>query len=117
MSSICLAMTTVSFGVAASARRTQPANGAAAAPASNRRLVISVMAAPLLVRGWLQYAACMPYTATIANAGRLAHQKTVIPTGAERSEAQWRDLLSVASATREGPSATPPLAASLGMTE
>src|SRR5258708_8166175 len=43
MSSICLAKTAVSFGVAASARRTQPANGAAAVPASNRRLVISVM--------------------------------------------------------------------------
>src|SRR5580704_15095128 len=43
MSSICLAMTAVSFGVAASARRLQPANGAAVAPASNRRLVISVM--------------------------------------------------------------------------
>src|SRR5260370_21151478 len=43
MSSICLAKTAVSFGAAASAMRTQPANGAAAAPASNRRLVISVM--------------------------------------------------------------------------
>src|SRR5258707_5542958 len=43
MSSICLAKTAVYFVVAASARRTQPANGAAAAPASNRRLVISVM--------------------------------------------------------------------------
>src|SRR6267154_3528581 len=43
MSSICLAKTAVSFGAAASAMRTQPANGAAVAPASNRRLVISVM--------------------------------------------------------------------------
>src|SRR5690242_18620431 len=43
MSSICLAKTAVSFGAAASATRTQPANGAAAAPASSRRLEISVM--------------------------------------------------------------------------
>jgi hypothetical protein len=31
---------------------------------------------------------------------------SVIPTGAERSEAKWRDLFSEASATKRGPSAS-----------
>src|SRR5258708_40054215 len=72
MSSICLAMTAVSFGVAASARRTQPANGAAAVPASNRRLVISVMVSSP-VGSWLaavcrMHAVCREMAAGVRNA-------------------------------------------------
>src|SRR6516225_2244860 len=63
MSSICLAKTAVSFGVAASARRTQPANGAAAVPDSNRRLVISVIASSPLDSRQAEYAVYRPYTA------------------------------------------------------
>src|SRR5882724_10061013 len=65
MSSICLAKTAVSFGAAASAMRTQPPNGVAAAPASNRRLVISVMVSSL----WFTAGCSMPHACRMPRYG------------------------------------------------
>src|SRR5262249_31177112 len=82
MSSICLAKTAVSFGAAASAMRGQPVNGATAEPASNRRLVNSVMVGSpcwFAVGCSMPYACHMPrYHGDVQNAPVPMHQSNSI---------------------------------------